>query len=292
MSFAAIAIGGAVVAGAGTVGGMISRSNANKAMRKQMANRPTYQADEYTKQRLGLAQTQLNSRMAGASQAERNIQQQQATAQANINRAATDPNAVIAGAGAIQAQTNKSLENLGLMESQDYQTRLSNLVGAQGAMSQEKQKEFEYNVAGKWQDMNSMQAAIAQNRANSWRDVTGLGTQAASIGLSAYKPSTGAGKTAPVSSTYPSIAEVAKSQIPQQSLLYGTGGYYNGDMNNAPVLGGSTPDMFRGLNAMNMNTSPQVPQQYNPSFFPTSNSLYNMYSNMSNMFPASYGYKK
>jgi hypothetical protein len=281
MSFAAIAIGGAVVAGAGTVGGIISRSNANKAMRKQMANRPTYQADEYTKQRLGLAQTQLNSRMAGASQAERNIQQQQATAQANINRAATDPNAVIAGAGAIQAQTNKSLENLGLMESQDYQTKLSNLVGAQGAMSQERQKEFEYNVAGKWQDMNSMQAAIAQNRANSWKDVTGLGTQAASIGLSAYKPSTGK----PVSTTYPSIAEVAKSQIPQQSMMWGTGG----DINNAPVLGGSTPNMFRGLNAMN---APQVPQQYNPSFFPTSNSLYNMYSNMSNMFPASYGYKK
>ena len=279
MSFAVIAVGGAVVAGAGTVGGMISRSKANKAMRNQMANRPTYQTDEYTKQRLGLAQTQLNSRMAGASQAERNIQQQQATAQANINRAATDPNAVIAGAGAIQAQTNKSLENLGLMESQDYQTRLSNLVGAQGAMSQERQREFEYNQAGKWQDTNSMQAAIAQNRANSWRDVTGLGMQAASVGLSLGSPSGAAqgaaGKTAPVSTAYPSIAQPVAQPATDFGLVSKTG------QNQQGILGKNW-----------WENEPQVPQQYNPNFFPTSNSLYNMYSNMSNMFPASYGYKK
>ena len=174
---------GLITAGAGLLGGTISRAKANRDMRRQMANRPVYNIDENIRQRLGLAQAQLNARMAGASQAERNIMSQQASTLGNVQRASTDASQALLAAGNVQAQTNKALENLGLAEAQNYQTRLGNLVGAQEAMAQENQKAFEWNQAGKWQDMNSMQAAIAQNRANTFRDITSAGTQVASLGL-------------------------------------------------------------------------------------------------------------
>ena len=167
------------VAAVGAVGGAISKGKASKAAREALANRPKYAVDESVKQRLGLAQTQLQGRAPGAAEAERNIYQTEANTQANINRAATDPMQAILGAGAIQGQTNQSFGELGAQETADYQRRYGNLSGAQEAMTAEKQREWGWNVQGQYQDTVAANAAIAQNRANTWKDVVGLGTAAA-----------------------------------------------------------------------------------------------------------------
>jgi hypothetical protein len=245
---------GLITAGAGLIGGTISRAKSNAEMRRQMANRPLYQADEYTKQRLGLAQAQLNARMAGASQAERNIMSQQASTLGNVQRASTDASQALLAAGNVQAQTNKALENLGLAEAQNYQTRLGNLVGAQEAMAQEKAKEFEWNQAGKWQDMNSMQAAIAQNRANTFRDITSAGTQVAELGLNGAFGKT----TPPTTPTTPTT----QTTTPTQQMLWGTGG----GLTNAPVLGGITPSSIQGFNAIGMQPYGRIATQPTTEF--------------------------
>jgi hypothetical protein len=168
MSFAAIAIGGAVVAGAGTIGGIASRASANKQIREQLKNRPKPQISN-------LARTQLNARMPGAEQQERNIYQSGANTMGRTQQAATSAADVMQAAAGIQSQTNNAMAALGLQEAGDYQRRYGNLVN-----------EEQYNQAQRMQDfetVNSAQAAIAQNRAKSWGDVTQFGMGAASAAL-------------------------------------------------------------------------------------------------------------
>ena len=169
MSFAAIAIGGAVVTGAGAIGGIASRAQANKQIREQLKNRPMPQISN-------LARTQLNARMPGAEQQERNIYQSGANAMGRTQQAATSAADVMQAAAGIQSQTNNAMAALGLQEAGDYQRRYSNLVN-----------EEQYNQAQRMQDfetVNSAQAAIAQNRAKSWGDAAQFGMGATSIGLS------------------------------------------------------------------------------------------------------------
>jgi hypothetical protein len=173
-----IAVG---VAAVGTIGGIISRSNANKKARQQLANRPSYAIDESIKKRLGLAETQYGGRSGAAAAAERNIFQTAANTQANINRAATDVTQAQLGAGQIQGQTNQAFNQLQIQEIADEQRKLQNLVSAQEAMAAENKAAWGWNVQGKWQDTNAIEAAIAQNRANSWKDVTQAGMAAASL---------------------------------------------------------------------------------------------------------------
>lgn len=184
------------VAAVGAVGGMISKSSANKKAKAALANRPKYTIDESVKQRLGLAQTQLQGRAPGAAEAERNIYQTAANTQANINRAATDPNQALLGAGAIQGQTNQAFGELGAQETADYQRRYGNLSGAQEAMTAEKQKEWGWNVQGQYQDTVATNAAIAQNNAAMWKDVTNLGMAGANV--TAAKGITLKGKSKPI----------------------------------------------------------------------------------------------
>lgn len=272
------------LAGGQIAASAIAGNKARKDAERGAAKRPVMQENPYVRQQLGLAQTTLQGRMAGATEAERNIQQQQATTQANINRAATDPNAVIAGAGAIQSQTNKALENLGLMESQDYERRQANYQNALQNMGEEQRRLFDFNQVGKWETDMAVQGVRSQNRTNLMNTIgqgvmSGLtgGIQGSQAGLSGFgfgkgTPTTPVTQpTAPVSSTYPSIAKPV-----DYGLVTKTG------QNQQGILGKNWWE----------NTEPQVPQQYNPNFFPTSNPMYNMYNNMSNMFPASYGFKR
>jgi hypothetical protein len=178
MSFAAIAIGGAVVSGAGVVGGIASRAQANKQIRNQLKNRPMPQISN-------LARTQLNARMPGAEQQERNIYQSGANAMGRTQQAATSAADVMQAAAGIQSQTNNAMAALGLQEAGDYQRRYGNLVNEQ-----------QYNQAQKMQDfetVNSAQAAIAQNRAKSWGDATqfGMGLASAALGGAGTNPTTG-----------------------------------------------------------------------------------------------------
>jgi hypothetical protein len=180
MSFATIAIAGAGVGLVGSVGKMIGRGKANREMEEIKRKVNAMQINpEYAKQ-LGLTQTQLQGRMAGASQAERNIYQQGANAQANINRAATDPMQAILGAGGIQGQTNQAFNQLAGQEQADYANRLERMM--QAGMSKA-QAEDALNMQ-KLQMETQLSGAQQENEQNSWGDVSNIGFAAANVGMS------------------------------------------------------------------------------------------------------------
>lgn len=181
MSFAAISIAGAGVGLVGSVGKMIGRGKANREMEgiKRKVNAMQINP-EYAKQ-LALTQTQLQGRMAGASQAERNIYQEGANAQANINRAATDPMQAILGAGAIQGQTGQAFNQLAQQEQADYANRLQRYMAA--GMSKA-QAEDALNME-KLQMTTQLSGAQQQNRQSNWGDVSGIGFGATNMGLTA-----------------------------------------------------------------------------------------------------------
>jgi hypothetical protein len=196
MSFATIAIAGAGVGLAGSVGKMIGRGKANREMEAIKRKINAMQINpEYAKQ-LGLTQTQLEGRMAGASQAERNIYQQGANTQANINRAATDPMQAILGAGAIQGQTSQAFNQLAGQEQADYANRLQRMMAA-GMNKAQAEDALEQMKLGQ---TTQLSAAQQENRQNNWGDVSNIGFAAANVGMSGMGGGLGslAGKTAAV----------------------------------------------------------------------------------------------
>lgn len=136
-----------------------------------------------------LANTQLQGRMAGASQAERNIYQQGANTQSNINRAATDPMQAILGAGAIQGQTSQAFNQLAGQEQADYANRLARQMQAASELAQ-----AEDNLRmQKLQMETQLSGAQQENRQNVFGSLSNLGFAAGSVGLNLM----GRGNTTP-----------------------------------------------------------------------------------------------
>ena len=168
----------AAVATVGLVGGIVSRSKANKEAKGALKNRPIYTPSEEVIKTLALAKSKYGGRAPGASQAERNIYQTAANTQANVNRASTDVAQAILASGNIQGQTNLAFNQLQQQELEDEQRRYQNLIAAEEAMASEQKEAWQWNQMGKYQDTAAVNAAIAQNRANSWKDVTQAGMSA------------------------------------------------------------------------------------------------------------------
>src|SRR5215813_4668825 len=112
----------------GAIGKLFGRGKANREMNQVLAQDPTYQVNPVAKQRLGLAQSLLNSRMPGAANIEKNIYTNQANTISNINKNATDASQALALAANTQGQSNTAFNQLGIEEDQDYQRRLNNLT--------------------------------------------------------------------------------------------------------------------------------------------------------------------
>jgi len=182
------AIAGAGLGLVGLIGQGIAQGKANRKIRGLMnqIQAPTGEGVDLAKQQL--AETQLQQVMPGMREAEAALQQQQATAQSNINRAATDPNAVIAGAGALQAQTNKAQEGLAAQQAQyGIQNLAAKGQARQNVAQSIAQQQAAYNDY--LQSLISGQATIAQN--NPWAGVSQFG--GGLLNLSAYGLGKGSG---------------------------------------------------------------------------------------------------
>lgn len=134
-------------------GAFKSRSDirANKGINRLMQWDPKYEASPYAQNTLGLAQTLLNSRMAGVGRYEKGIYGNTANQIANINRNATDSSQALALAAGAQGSANDAFGNLQGMESQDYFRKLANLNQANQGMTQEHKDLFDDSVR-RWQD--------------------------------------------------------------------------------------------------------------------------------------------
>lgn len=158
----------------GGIGKMFGRGKANREMDKLLAKNPVYNENPLARQRLGLAQTLLNARMPGAVAVERNLFTNQATQLNRLDRGATDASQALAAAAGIGAQTDTSLNQLGVNEAQDYQRRLANLSDAQQGVIMEGDKVFQ-DKTRRYNDEFSVRGAQQQNRQNNWGDVSNFG---------------------------------------------------------------------------------------------------------------------
>lgn len=175
-----------VGAGLGLIGGigqMFSRGKANKELGQLMNQDPSYQANPIAKERYGLAQTLLNSRMPGSASMERNIYQNQANTIGNVQRNATDSSQALALAAGTQGQTNQAFNQLGMEEANDYQRRYGNLVGAQEGMINEGDKVYNDSVR-RYGDKVQIKGAQQQNRMDNWQTLSNMGFGLGDFGLS------------------------------------------------------------------------------------------------------------
>jgi hypothetical protein len=168
---------------AGAVGKMIGRGKANREMDRLNKLNPAYKENPLAAQRLGLANTLLNARAPGALSAERNIRANQAGSVANINRVATDSTQALAMASGTQGQSNEDFNELAQDETQDYQRRYQNVVGAENAVINEQDKVFQDGVR-RWEDNVAFQGAKNENRQNTWSDISNHGFGLANFGMS------------------------------------------------------------------------------------------------------------
>lgn len=176
-----IAVGVGVV---GAVGGIVSRSNANKKLSKlqQAAEANQYHENPLAARRLAMANTLLNARMPGATAAEKNIRVTGANTLASVQRNATSGNQVLALGAGIQGQEGQQFENLAGMEANDYQRRYANQQSAiEGEINEgDKVQNSKQQVLGQQAQIQGAQSA---NTANNWSTVSNLGFGAANFGM-------------------------------------------------------------------------------------------------------------
>lgn len=147
-------IGGITNTAMSTVGGIfnaIAGIKADKRLSQLIKEDPKYTSSPYAAKTLGLAQTLLNSRMAGASARERNIFGAGANAMGNVTRNATDSSQALALGAGIQGQQNDAFGSLQMQEGQDYYNKLNNLNQANQGMTAEHKDLFDDQVR-RWQD--------------------------------------------------------------------------------------------------------------------------------------------
>lgn len=180
IAVAGVGLGLGVIGGIGKIFGS---SHANSQLNDLLKQDPTYTANPVASQRLGLAQSLLNSRMPGAAYAQQNIYNNQANQQANVQRNATDGSQALALGAAGQANTNQAFGQLNQQEDQNYQQRYSNLVGAQQGQIQEGDKVYQDQVR-RFGDVAQIRGQQNQNTQNAWSSISNLGFGAANFGLS------------------------------------------------------------------------------------------------------------
>lgn len=124
--------------------------------------RPTYEIPDTAKEELGMSRLAANGRMPGINYAQMRIDQNAASASYRANRAATNPNQILASQAGIQM--NSDIAGRGLLESEanDHQRRLMNLSRSLRMMSEFKDKEFQLNKMEPYQDAARTKAALVQ----------------------------------------------------------------------------------------------------------------------------------
>ncbi len=175
-----------IAVGVGVIGGVasiVSRSNANKKMKKlQEENEANaYQENPEARKRFAMAQTLLNARMPGASAIEKNIFTTGANQLSQVQRNATDSSQLLGLGAAIQGQQGQQLSDLGIMEQQDYQRRYANQENAREGLIEEGDK-VRADKNRIFSDKVQTQGAISQNNQNSWHDVSNMGFSMANFG--------------------------------------------------------------------------------------------------------------
>lgn len=132
---------------------------------------PQVQVSQASQQRQSLANNLLNARMPGASTEERNIYNNEANNQGNINRNATSGSQALAMGAAGNAQAGQNIQNLGVKEQQDYYNRLANENSALGNTQSEqvRTQEEKLNLT------NALKGGAMQDRQSAFNSIGNFG---------------------------------------------------------------------------------------------------------------------
>ncbi len=168
---------GLIMGGLSAGAKMIQAARQNKLANKIVVPDADYAVSPYAQNTLSLAKQMFNSRMPGMGIAERNIQANNANANAGIMRGATDANQALALMGAAQAQTDQSLTNLGMNEANYQMQAYNNVAGANAGMTSEMDKLFQDQVRKQTMrinEKNALRGAANENFGNGLNDLTSL----------------------------------------------------------------------------------------------------------------------
>jgi hypothetical protein len=151
---------GSMIAGAGegslgiaeSIYGYVQKNKAEKAEEELLKNKPNYNIPAEVQQALNMSKAQTQGDMAGYNTAQNQISGSTATASSNISKMGLDPTMSIGALARITSSEMKARADLDTKNSiykasmqQGYQKQLGN-------MADEKEKQWNWNVAGKWQD--------------------------------------------------------------------------------------------------------------------------------------------
>jgi len=126
--------------------------NLKKQIDELIKNRPEYSIQDEAYQNQALAKNQAFGRDRGIQQAESNIQTQATDAVGQAQQVSGSSNAILDTIAGITGNANNSLRSLGVDEANIQSGRMRDLYGANNAMIDEKDKEWNFNVNEPYQN--------------------------------------------------------------------------------------------------------------------------------------------
>lgn len=177
-------IGGITQTAMGTVGTAFKIGAAlkwEKEMKDIMGKDPKYTSSPYAANTLGLAQTLMNSRMAGAQSRANNISSSGANVRAGIGRNATDSSQALSLMVGTQGAQDQGYNDLAIQEGQDAAAKQQNLISANQGMTEEGDKMFDDEVR-RWQDQVNYTMTKLKARQAGGNDISQLGSGLSSMG--------------------------------------------------------------------------------------------------------------
>lgn len=173
MSAAALAVTGAVGLGEAAIG-FFKEKSANKEAKKLNATRPKLKDSPYLKDQLSLAESDLSTGMSADAKTayEQDIDRDQSSAIGAVTRLGGSPNDV----GSVFAKGENGRQRLAIMKDNMRLNNINNLVRAQDASEEQRQKEFQFNEWAPWAD--AAQANAGQKAAGQSEIFSGLNTAA------------------------------------------------------------------------------------------------------------------
>jgi hypothetical protein len=166
---------------AGAIGGLLKIGRGKKLDR--MADRivipeANYVRSPYAERQLAEAERLKNARMPGMAMVEQGIQGNQANATAGIQRNATSGSQALAMLGASQAQSNESMNQLGMKQGQYSMNMLNNYNAGLQGMTAEEDKIFQDKVRKQMmamQEKAALRGAATANMGGGMNDIINMG---------------------------------------------------------------------------------------------------------------------
>jgi hypothetical protein len=142
--------------------GLYERSKAKKEQENLIKNKPNYNIPPEVQQALNLAKSQAKSDMPGFNDAQDRISGDNASAVKNITKAGLDPTMAISSLSNITSNEMRARADLDVKNAMYKASMQQGLSTQLGKMGDEKEKQWNWNVAGKWNDQMGLAEANKQ----------------------------------------------------------------------------------------------------------------------------------